>query len=96
MNIDKLPIGYLRTFVLIVDGGGVNAAIRPGVMTKTTVYNQINAIESAVSGKLFNGGYKKENLTPIGKATYKDSIEAVGLLDGLMSNILTGELSDDK
>lgn len=70
---------YINTFIKVADSGSFSAAAEQLYLSKVSVMNQINALETRIEVPLFERTHQGVILTEAGKAFYKNSEKLIRL-----------------
>lgn len=78
-------LGDLRTFISVVETGGISSAARQLNLAKSAVSRRITQLESVARSELFRRGSRKLELTDSGRALYERAVRIVQDFDEALS-----------
>lgn len=78
-------LGDLRTFIHVVEAGGISPAARQLNIAKSAVSRRIKQLEASAQSALFRRGDRRLDLTDSGKALYERALRIIQDLDEAMS-----------
>jgi LysR family transcriptional regulator, cyn operon transcriptional activator len=81
MRIMKMNINQLRTFVTVVEAGGIHRAVAQLHLSQPAASRQINALEAALGVPLFDRIGRRLKLTAEGEGLLRLSRRLLGEVD---------------
>lgn len=84
---DHLDLNALRTFVLVVEAGGVTEAARRAALPKSTVSRQVRDLEARLGEPMLTRQGRGLTATGSGRRLYESARSAIGALEVLRKDV---------
>lgn len=75
---------YVNTFIQVADSGSFSSASEKLYLSKVSVMNQINSLESRIGVQLFRRTHQGVSLTEAGKVFYKSALELIHISENIV------------
>ena len=78
---------YIKTFVKVAECGSFSSASEQLYISKVSVMNQMNALETRIGVQLFKRTYQGIVLTDAGKSFYKNAVKLIHLSENAIEEV---------